>query len=192
MARATLLLIDIQNDYFPGGAFPLVGPEAAARNARVLLDAFRAAGLPVVHVQHGATDPDATFLRAGSPGADLHPLVAALDGEAIVPKQHPNSFLETDLAEVLTTAGTERLVVAGMMSSMCVDATVRAALDLGIPVVLAHDACAAPDLTFDGREIAGHQVHTAFMAALSGAGAETAGSSAIAREFDGIRSENPE
>lgn len=180
----TLLLIDIQNDYFPGGAFPLVGPEDAARNARVLLDAFRAAGLPVVHLQHGETDPGATFLRAGTPGADLHPLVAAAEGETVLPKRHPNGFLETELAAVLEAAGTERLVVAGMMSSMCVDATTRAALDRDVPVILAHDACAAPDLTFGGTAVAGASVHAAFMTALGGAGATLVSSSELAAQID--------
>lgn len=178
----TLLLIDIQNDYFPGGAFPLVAPEEAARNAQVLLDAFRAAGLPVVHLQHGETDPGATFLRAGTPGAELHRLVAAADGETVIPKRHPNGFLETDLAEVL--AGADRIVVGGMMSSMCVDATTRAALDRGFAVMLAHDACAAPDLSFAGTAVPGATVHAAFMAALRGAGADVSDSASIAAAID--------
>lgn len=178
----TLLLIDIQNDYFPGGAYPLVGPEEAARNAHVLLDAFRAAGLPIVHVQHGETDPDAPFLRAGTPGAEFHPLVAPAEGETVVPKRFPNSFLETGLAEVL--AGTDRLVVAGMMSSMCVDATTRAALDLELAVTLAHDACAAPDLSFGEETVPGATVHAAFMAALGDAGAETTDSEAISSSLN--------
>jgi nicotinamidase-related amidase len=178
----TLLLIDIQNDYFPGGAFPLVEPEAAARNARVLLEAFRAARLPIVHLQHGETDAAATFLRAGTPGAELHPLVAAAEGERVIPKRHPNGFLETDLGDAL--AGTDRLVVGGMMSSMCVDATTRAALDRGLAVTVAADACAAPDLAFDGTSIPGATVHAAFMAALGGAGADVSDSSAVAARIN--------
>ncbi len=55
-----------------------------------------------------------------------------------------------------------------MMSSMCVDATVRAAADLGFAVTVVHDACAAPDLAFAGEPIPGRSVHGAFMAALDG------------------------
>jgi nicotinamidase-related amidase len=55
----------------------------------------------------------------------------------------------------------------GMMSSMCVDATARAASDLGFDVTVVHDACAAPDLEFGGVEVAGASVHAAFMAALA-------------------------
>ena len=62
MSRA-LVIVDIQNDYFPGGAHPLVGPETAAANAQQLLEAFRAGGEPLIHVQHVWDAPDASFMR---------------------------------------------------------------------------------------------------------------------------------
>jgi nicotinamidase-related amidase len=98
-----LVIVDIQNDYFPGGRCELVGPEAAAANAARLLEAQRAAGLPVFHIQH---------------------------------------------------------VWEG------VDATVRAAVDLGFGCTVAHDACATLDLEFGGATIPAAGVHGAFMAAL--------------------------
>jgi len=70
---------------------------------------------------------------------------------------------------------TEGLVVAGMMTSMCVDATVRAAADLGFTITLAHDACAAPDLAHGGVEVPGAMVHAAFVAALGDGYATVAG-----------------
>lgn len=159
-----LVVIDIQNDYFPGGAYPLVGPLEAAARARELLDGFRAAGLPIVHVQHVWDAPDAAFMKPGTPGVEIHPLVAPLDGEQVVTKASPNAFLGTSLRSLLGSAGP--IVVCGMMSSMCVDSTVRAAADLGYTVTVAHDACAAPDLAFGGVEVPGSVVHAAFMAAL--------------------------
>lgn len=167
MARA-LLIIDIQNDYFPGGAFPLVEPEAAAANAAALLAAFREGGEPVVHLQH-QSPPDEGFLVAGSPGGEIHASVAPADGEAVLQKAEPNGFLGTTLEDELRGRGVDELVVAGMMSSMCVDATVRAAADKGFAVQLVHDACAAPDLEFGGEAIGGATVHGAFMAALGSA-----------------------
>jgi nicotinamidase-related amidase len=161
-----LLIIDIQNDYFPGGAYPLVEPEAAAAAARRVLDAFRAEGRPVVHVQHVWDAPDAAFMKPGTPGVEIHPDVAPADGEPVVRKAEPNAFLGTGLEERLRGAGIDALVVAGMMSSMCVDATVRAAADLGFAVTLVTDACAAPDLEFEGTTVPGASVHAAFMAAL--------------------------
>jgi nicotinamidase-related amidase len=166
MARG-LLIIDIQRDYFPGGAYPLVEPDAAAQTARRLLDAFRAAGEPVVHLKHIWDAPDAAFMRPGTDGVEIHPLVAPAESEPVIEKEQPNGFLGTELADELATRGIDTLVVAGMMSSMCVDATVRAAVDQGLSATVVHDACAAPDLEFGGATIPGATVHGAFMAALA-------------------------
>ena len=166
MARA-LLIIDIQRDYFPGGAYPLVGPEAAAEAARRVLERFRERGEPVLHLQHVWDAPDATFMRPGTPGVEIHPLVAPADGERVISKAEANGFLGTGLEDALRAAGIDSLVVAGMMSSMCVDATVRAAVDLGFGATVVHDGCAAPDLEYEGTTIPGTAVHGAFMAALA-------------------------
>jgi nicotinamidase-related amidase len=162
-----LLVIDIQRDYFPGGASPLVDPEAAADAARTVLDAFRAAGDPVVHLRHVWDSPDATFMRPGTPGVEIHPTLAPADSEPVLDKTEPNGFLGTGLAGVLDGLDVDQLHVVGMMSSMCVDATVRAAADLGLKVTVVHDGCAAPDLEFEGLAIPGEMVHAAFMAALA-------------------------
>ncbi len=167
MTRA-LLIVDVQRDYFPGGAFPLVGPEEAAAVAGRVLGHFRASGEPVVHVFHVATDPDATFFRPGTEGLGFHAAVAPRDGEAIVEKHAPNSFVGTDLREVLDAADVDELVVLGMMSSMCVDSTTRAAHELGYRCTVVSDACAAPDLAFGDVTVPGATVHAAFMAALDG------------------------
>jgi len=166
MARA-LLIIDIQRDYFPGGAYPLVEPDHAAENARRLLDGFRAAGDPILHLQHIWDAPDATFMRPGTDGVEIHPLLEPAEGEPVLEKAAPNGFIGTSLEQDLRTAGVDELVVAGMMSSMCVDATVRAGADLGFAMTVVHDACAAPDLTFGDRTVDGATVHAAFMAALA-------------------------
>jgi nicotinamidase-related amidase len=171
VARA-LLIIDIQNDYFPGGRFPLVGPEDAAAAASRVLAKFRAGDEPIVHVQHVWDAEDAAFFRPGTPGVEIHGAVAPAAGEPVVQKELPNAFLGTGLEERLRGDGIDALVVAGMMSSMCVDATVRAASDLGFGVTVVHDACAAPDLEFNGTQVDGRTVHATFMAALDGNYAE--------------------
>jgi nicotinamidase-related amidase len=170
MARA-LVIIDIQRDYFPGGAYPLVGPEAAAANAKRLLAGFRDSGEPIVHLQHVWDAPEATFMRPGTDGVEIHADVAPEDDETVLRKAMPNGFVGTALERELRGHGVEEIVVAGMMSSMCVDATVRAAVDLGFAATVVHDACAAPDLEFAGAAIPGATVHGAFMAALGGGGA---------------------
>ena len=161
-----LLLIDIQMDYFPGGRMELVGSIEAAGAAARLLAAFRRAAWPVYHVQHISKQPTASFLLPSTAGIEIHPTVTPLPGEHVVIKHFPNSFRDTDLLDRLKAAGITQLLVSGMMTSMCVDATVRAAFDLGFTCTVAHDACATRDLPFDGETIPARQVHGAFLAAL--------------------------
>jgi nicotinamidase-related amidase len=176
-----LLIIDIQRDYFPGGAFPLVEPEAAAEAARRALDRFRAEGEPIVHVRHIWDAPDAPFFKKGTAGTEIHPLVAPEGGETVITKDEPNAFLGTDLEQRLRADGIDQLVVAGMMSSMCVDASVRAGADLGFGMTVVHDGCAAPDLEFGGTQVPGASVHAAFMAALGSGYATLASSADVAK-----------
>jgi nicotinamidase-related amidase len=167
MTRA-LLIVDIQLDYFAGGAFPLVEPDAAATAARVVLDSFRESGEPVVHIFHVSTGPGATFFLPGTPGTDIHPLVAPTGDEIVLEKHKANSFIGTGLQQVLADSDVTELVIVGMMSSMCVDSTTRAASELGFDVTVVEDACAAPDLTFGDTVVPGASVHAAFMSALDG------------------------
>jgi nicotinamidase-related amidase len=162
-----LVIVDIQKDYFPGGGHPLEGPEAAAESAARLLADFRASGDPVFHVRHVWDEDEATFMRPGTEGAEIHDSVAPLEGETVISKEHPNSFRETELESELRNAGVDELVVCGMMTSMCVDATVRAAVDLGFETTVVHDACATCELDFDGAAIPAASVHAAFLAALA-------------------------
>ncbi|MDX1374039.1 MAG: cysteine hydrolase family protein [Burkholderiales bacterium] len=168
MADTALLIIDIQNDYFPDGAMTLEGADAAAQNAARLLAEFRARHLPVFHMQHLSVRPGATFFIPGTPGAEIHSSVTPAESEKVIEKNYPNSFRETALETRLEAAGTRHLVIAGMMTHMCVDATVRQAFDLGYRITLGADACATRDQSFGGQTIPAAQVHGAFLAALSG------------------------
>jgi nicotinamidase-related amidase len=159
------VLIDIQNDYFPGGRWTLSGIDAAADNAARVLAAARAAGDLVVHVRHEFPTADAPFFAPGSEGAKIHPKVKNLEGEPVVLKHHVNSFRETDLETLLDRHGVEEVVICGAMSHMCVDAGARAASDLGYQCVVVHDACATRDQEFEGVVVPAEQVHAAFMAA---------------------------
>ena len=163
-----LLIIDIQNDYFPGGTMALAGPEAAAANAAQLLAAFRKKSAPVIHMQHIATRAGATFFRPGTPGAEIHESVKPLSSETVFQKNFPNSFRETKLLEHLRASGVTQLTIAGMMTHMCVDTTTRAAADLGFACSLAHDACATKALAFNGVEVAAENVQASYMAGLNG------------------------
>jgi nicotinamidase-related amidase len=164
--KSALILIDIQNDYFPGGAMELAGMNQAAAQAREVLTACRQARRPIFHVQHLALGPGATFFRPDTAGAEIHESVRPLPGEAFVQKHYPNAFRDTGLLEVLQGAGVDEVIIAGAMSHMCIDATTRAAFDYGFKCTVIHDACASRDLAFGDLTIPAAQVHGAFMAAL--------------------------
>ncbi|MCJ2165892.1 MULTISPECIES: cysteine hydrolase family protein [unclassified Pseudodesulfovibrio] len=163
---SALLLIDIQNDYFPGGRMELEGSVEAAEKAAVVLTQFRDRGLPVFHVRHESLQKGATFFLPGTDGADIHSIVFPLAGEVVITKHYPNSFRETDLLARLEAAGITRLVVAGMMTHMCVDAGVRAATDYGFACAVLSDATATRALEFHGQVLSAAQVHGSFLAAL--------------------------
>lgn len=164
----TLLLIDIQNDYFPGGAMELVGSPQAGARAGKLLHAFRQKSLPIIHVQHISTRPGASFFLPDTAGVQIHECVAPHAGETVLQKNFPNSFRETPLLEHLRRHEVTRLVIAGMMTQMCIDTSTRAAADLGFQCLLAHDACATKALSFGGSTVSAENVQTAFLAALNG------------------------
>lgn len=139
-----LLLIDLQNDYFPGGSMELVDAQAAVHQAARLLESFRLRAAPIVHVQHLSTNPGASFFKPGTRGAEIHESLTPAQGETLIVKHYPNSFRGTSLLKTLQELRVEELVVAGMMTHMCVDTTVRAAADLGFKCLLASDACVLP------------------------------------------------
>ena len=167
MTTQALLIVDMQNDYFEGGKFPLSGTDAAAAKSAEILAAFRAAGKPVIHIRHEILSKPAPFFEPATQGAEIHSSVAPVNGEPVITKNFPNSFRDTDLQDQLQALGITDLVIIGAMSNMCIDATTRAATDLGYGCSVAHDACAATDLEFDGVAVPAAQVHAGFMAALA-------------------------
>ncbi|RWU18173.1 cysteine hydrolase [Pseudomonas alkylphenolica] len=167
MSKHALIVIDIQNDYFPGGKWTLVGAERAADNAARILAATRGKGDLVVHVRHEFESSDAPFFTPGSEGAQIHPKVAPQDNEPVVLKHKVNSFLNTNLKAVLDEHKVEAVTVIGSMSHMCIDGFTRAAADLGYSVTVIHDACASRDLEFNGQTVPAAHVHAAYMASLA-------------------------
>ncbi len=152
MSRA-LILIDIQNDYFKGGAAELEGTEAAAHNASLLLKHFREIKLPVIHVQHHSVRKNATFFIPGTRGAEISETVSPAENEKVIIKNFPNSFRNTELLQALASLQIKEPVFCGMMTHMCVHSTVLAAFDLGFSNTVAWDACATRSLGFKGRQV---------------------------------------
>ena len=166
--KTALILVDIQNDYFPGGNNELVGSLEAGLQAGRLLEHFRSTRQTIVHIQHLSIRPGAKVFLPNTSGVQIHASVQPIERETIIQKHFPNSFRETGLREHLYNNQVSRLVIAGMMTHMCVDATVRAACDYGFDCIVAADACATKDLSFQGQAIPAGQVHAAFLAALQG------------------------
>jgi nicotinamidase-related amidase len=168
MSDTALVVIDIQNDYFPGGAMELEGSDAAGAKAGNAIKQARSKGMPVILVQHLSTRPGSTFFLPGTKGQQIHASVAPAAGETVIEKNFPNSFRNTPLQKRLEELAVRELVIAGMMTHMCVDATVRQAADLGYKVTLLGDACATRAQSYGGESVPARQVHAAFLAALNG------------------------
>lgn len=167
MKDIALILIDIQNDYFTGGANQLMNSEAAAKKAQSVLALFRQKQLPVFHIQH-INGPGSTFFLPSTKGAEIYHEVMPLQSESLIVKHYPNSFRETTLLTELRAMSISQLVICGMMTHMCVDATVRAARDYGFKIELIADACATKDLRLLGKVVKAEDVHYAFLGALNG------------------------
>jgi nicotinamidase-related amidase len=150
-----LLIIDIQDFYFPGGKSALVEPEKAAANAALLLESFRSNKLLVIHVRHNS-----------EPGGKINDIVKPLTSEKIISKDAVNCFVKTDLLDYLTSNKTDTLVICGMQTHMCVEAATRAASDYGFKCILIHDACATKDLKFGEKTIKAEDVHYSTLSTL--------------------------
>lgn len=160
-----LLLIDIQREYFENGALELVNPITASENAKKLLEHFRKENATIVHVQH-ISGEGVPFFVSGTKGIEIHENVKPLVGEKVITKEFPNSFRGTDLLQYLESKEITHLVIAGIMTHMCIDAGTRAAFDYGFECIVIGDACATMDLHINGNEVKAGDVHNAFLAAL--------------------------
>ncbi|WP_435169697.1 cysteine hydrolase family protein [Falsirhodobacter sp. 1013] len=167
MGNRAVVVVDVQNDYFPGGLYTLDGIAEASANVGKVLEAARARGERVIHIRHIFPDAGAPFFRPDSEGNEIHPSAAPQEGETVIVKNFPNSFQKTDLKEVLDADGIKDVVVVGAMSHMCIDATVRASSDFGFKTTVVQDACATRAQEFGGVTVPASQVHATMMAALA-------------------------
>jgi len=165
--NTALILIDIQNDYFDNGKMRLIGSEEACRNARKILDIFRKDAMPIIHIQHIANKPNATFFLPNTIGAEINKELKPYPQEKIIVKHSPNSFKDTELLEYLHSLSITNLVICGMMTHMCVDATTRATKDYGFNCTVIGDACATKDLEINGHIVKAEYVQNSFLAALN-------------------------
>jgi len=163
-----LIVIDMQNDYFPSGKMALQGIEEALQNTNDLIRFSRKQGCKIFFIQHIALNDGATFFVPDTPGVELHEELD-IQEDTIIQKHYPNSFRETDLKAALDREDIHDLIICGAMTHMCIDTTVRAGFDLGYDITLAYDACATKDLQFGETTISAHDVHYSFVSAMGSA-----------------------
>lgn len=123
--------------------------------------------MPVIHIQHLSTRAGSTFFIPQTLGAEINERVKPLNNEKIIIKHYPNSFRETNLLDYLKSMDIEKLVICGMMTHMCVDATVRAAKDYGFECLVVGDACATKNLEINHETVKASDVQKAFLSALN-------------------------
>lgn len=165
-SNCAIVMIDFQNEYVDG-AMPLgdAGSKATS-NARLLLDKARKEAIPIFHIVHHGQDNDKIFDPLSSK-VEIIDTLQPLDDEKTIVKMHPNTFYDTELQALITSAGKQQIIFAGFMSHMCVSSSVRAAFDLGFESFVCHDACATRELpSMTGKVITASTVHDSAMAAL--------------------------
>jgi len=166
--KTALLLIDFQNDYFSNGKMPLEKGTEALQKAQEAVQLARSKQMPIIHIQHVSTRPDATYFLPCTTGVEFHANLQPQSNrnETIIKKHYPNSFKDTTLLNYLTKNKIDHLVIAGLMTHLCIDATVRAAYDLNFTCTVLYDACATKNLEFHNALIPASNVQGACFATL--------------------------
>ncbi|MEN4950577.1 nicotinamidase-related amidase [Stenotrophomonas rhizophila] len=153
--KTALIVVDIQNDYFAGGRFPLEKSEQALAAALHAIAQARQAGELVVGIQHIAPS-DGPFMAAGTQGAELHPAIAeALEGCPVIEKHQADSFLGTALGETLAARNVSAIRLVGMMTQHCITHTALSPEAAGVDVTIIGAGCAAPTAMISGIALSG-------------------------------------
>lgn len=171
--KSALLLIDIQNFYFPGGRLALENPETAGMNAGLILQRFRENEALIIHVRHEF-----------EPGGEIHEYVKPTEEEMVISKNQVNAFIGTELLLTLEENGVEQLIICGMQTHMCVEAAVRAAHDFGYKCILVEDACATRPLQYNDKIISAANVHNSTLSTLQGNYAIVVSTDELLKNFD--------
>lgn len=167
LADTVLVVIDAQHEYVDGH-LPLAGVDAALDEIGRLLERARAVGTPVIHIVHHGKGGGGVF-APGTRGVEIAAPAAPAPGEPVLTKSLPNAFASTDLADRLHALHRSSLVLAGFMTHMCIEATARGAIDLGLKATVVSAATATRDLRdpLSGLTIPAAEVHRNALAALA-------------------------
>ena len=163
LSESALILIDCQNTYREG-VMKLDNVEVALQNVKKLLELAREHGTPVFHIQHdgGKGSPYDLNSRLGAIADE----VAPVDGEYVIVKSFPNSFIQTSLDEALRKRGIENIILAGFMTHMCVNSTAHGGFNRGYNVTVVAEATATRALCrSNGKQLTAEQVQEVTLAA---------------------------
>jgi nicotinamidase-related amidase len=164
--RRALLVIDVQNEYVTGD-LPIEYPEVQTSLANIghAMDAARAAGVPVAVVQNLAPAGSPIFAR-GTPGAQLHPVVASREHDHHIVKDLPSAFAGTDLADWLAARQIDTLTVVGYMTHNCDASTINHAVHAGLTVEFLEDATGSVPYENQAGFASAQEIHRVFSVVL--------------------------
>ncbi|MDF7648504.1 cysteine hydrolase [Pantoea sp. Acro-805] len=155
--QTAVIVIDIQNEYFPGGKMPIPDGLKALQNSKRILEFAHKNGMPVFFAQHlGAAD--GPLFAKGSRFAEFHKDLQPGKNDRVISKATPSSFVGTDLQQQLDALGIKQLIVTGLMTHMCVSSTARDAVPLGYSVIIPEDATATRDLATWDNKVVDHKI----------------------------------
>jgi nicotinamidase-related amidase len=158
MPRRALLVIDVQNEYFAGGALPVTHPSGSLPRILEAMDQASKAGIPIVVVRHSEPATEDVF-QAGSQAWQLRPEVEERPRSHLVDKRLPGSFTGTDLEAFLRSREVDTVVISGYMTQMCCDTTARQAAHMGLGVEFLSDATGTLDFANEAGRIGAEELH---------------------------------
>ncbi|KAL9551044.1 hypothetical protein MBANPS3_004446 [Mucor bainieri] len=165
--KEALIIVDVQNDYFPGGALPTWRPEETANEIKKIMNKFREDGKEIIHVAHHVTpEQEKSFpaLKKGTHGAEFHDIVKPLSTEKVIYKNYSDSFVATDLKEYLLSKEIDTVIVVGMMIHNCVNATAYSGTDEGFKTIVVAEAVNTLDQEIFGEVIPAETIWKSFLA----------------------------
>ncbi|WP_343730807.1 cysteine hydrolase family protein [Duganella sp.] len=160
--RRALIVIDVQNEYFTGKMkieYPPVDDSLA--NITRAMDAARAAGIPVVMVQHDAPEQSPIFAK-GSDGWQLHPEMRGRSYSHLINKAYASVFTGTDLAQWIADNGVDTLTIVGYMTHNCDASTIYEAAHKGLAVEFLSDASGSPSYENAAGKASAEEIHRVY------------------------------
>lgn len=164
MKRA-LIVVDVQNEYFEGGALPITYPPKSFEQIKTAIAEAQKAGDFIIFVQHTSLKENAGAFVRGSHMWEFHDEIKAIKSDLIIEKNHASSFVGTDLNYRLRSLGIDTVAIVGYMTQNCCDATARDASQLGFTVEFLSDANGTLAFSNEAGGVSAEELHRAFLVA---------------------------